>query len=306
LHNIIQMRTHIQKVFTVLKNAFKSWLAKDPFHESAVIAYYAIFSLPGLLVVIMTLAGYFFGREAVNHQVATQFASTMGADTARQVQDMIIQATKLKNTMLATIIGVVTILIGATGVFAEFQNALNIIWEVKVDPKKSGIWEIIKIRLFSFGLIVSIAFLLVVSLLISALISAFGNWLASHFSDSFLLILQLLNSGLSLVILAVLFALMFKFLPDAKIKWKHVWIGSFVTAFLFEIGKFGLGLYFGKANPGTGYGAAGSVILILLWVTYTSMIVFFGAEFTHAYANMFSGKVAPTEIAKTETPVKPK
>ena len=300
------MRTHIQKVFTVLKNAFKSWLAKDPFHESAVIAYYAIFSLPGLLVVIMTLAGYFFGREAVNHQVATQFASTMGADTARQVQDMIIQATKLKNTMLATIIGVVTILIGATGVFAEFQNALNIIWEVKVDPKKSGIWEIIKIRLFSFGLIVSIAFLLVVSLLISALISAFGNWLASHFSDSFLLILQLLNSGLSLVILAVLFALMIKFLPDAKIKWKHVWIGSFVTAFLFEIGKFGLGLYFGKANPGTGYGAAGSVILILLWVTYTSMIVFFGAEFTHAYANMFSGKVAPTEIAKTETPVKPK
>ena len=306
MHTIIQMRTHIQKVFTVLKNAFKSWLAKDPFHESAVIAYYAVFSLPGLLVVIMTLAGYFFGREAVNHQVAAQFTSTMGADTARQVQDMIIQATKLKNTMLATIIGVVTILIGATGVFAEFQNALNIIWEVKVDPKKSGIWEIIKIRLFSFGLIVSIAFLLVVSLLISALISAFGNWLASHFSDSFLLILQLLNSGLSLVILAVLFALMFKFLPDAKIKWKHVWIGSFVTAFLFEIGKFGLGLYFGKANPGTGYGAAGSVILILLWVTYTSMIVFFGAEFTHAYANMFSGKVAPTEIAKTETPVKPK
>ena len=300
------MKTHIQKVFTVLKNAFKSWFAKDPFHESAVIAYYAIFSLPGLLVVIMTLAGYFFGREAVNHQVAAQFTSTMGADTARQVQDMIIQATKLKNTMLATIIGIVTILIGATGVFAEFQNALNIIWEVKVDPKKSGMWEIIKIRLFSFGLIVSIAFLLIVSLLISALISAFGNWLSGHFSDSFLVILQLLNSGLSLFILAVLFALMFKFLPDAKIKWKHVWIGSFVTAFLFEIGKFGLGLYFGKANPGTGYGAAGSVILILLWVTYTSMIVFFGAEFTHAYANMFSGKVAPTEIAKTEIPVKPK
>jgi len=304
MHTIIQMRTHIQKVFTVLKNAFKSWLAKDPFHESAVIAYYAIFSLPGLLVVIMTLAGYFFGREAVNHQVAAQFTSTMGADTARQVQDMIIQATKLKNTMLATIIGIVTILIGATGVFAEFQNALNIIWEVKADPKKSGIWEIIKIRLFSFGLIVSIAFLLIVSLLVSALISAFGNWLTGHFSDSFLLILQLLNSGLSLFILAILFALMFKFLPDAKIKWKHVWIGSFVTAFLFEIGKFGLGLYFGKANPGTGYGAAGSVILILLWVTYTSMIVFFGAEFTHAYANMFSGKVAPTEIAKTEIPVK--
>ena len=294
------MRTHIQKVISVFKNAFKQWVAKDPFHESAVIAYYAIFALPGLLVVIMTLAGYFFGHDAVNNQVAAQFSSTMGTSTATQIQDMIIQATKLRNTILATIIGLATILIGATGVFAEFQNALNIIWEVKLDPKKSGIWEIIKIRLFSFGLIVSIAFLLIVSLLISALISAFGNWLTSHFTNSFLLILQLLNSGLSLIILAVLFALMFKFLPDAKIKWRHVWIGSFLTAFLFEIGKFGLGFYFGKANPGTGYGAAGSVILILLWVTYTSMIVFFGAEFTHAYANMFSGKIQPNEIAKKE------
>jgi membrane protein len=294
------MKTHIQKVFTVFKNAFKQWVAKDPFHESAVIAYYAIFALPGLLVVIMTLTGYFFGHDAVNHQVAAQFSSTMGVNTARQVQDMIIQATKLKNTVLATIIGLTTILIGATGVFAEFQNALNIIWEVKVDTKKSGIWEIIRIRLFSFGLIVSIAFLLIVSLLISALISAFGNWLTSHFTNSFLLILQLLNSGLSLIILAVLFALMFKFLPDAKIKWRHVWIGSFLTAFLFEIGKFGLGFYFGKTNPGTGYGAAGSVILILLWVTYTSMIVFFGAEFTHAYATMFSGKIQPNEIARKE------
>jgi len=300
------MKTHLQKIFTVLKNAFREWLAKDPFHESAVIAYYAIFSLPGLLVVIMTLAGYFFGREAVNNQVTAQFTSTMGAETAKQIQDMIIQATRLRNTVLATVIGIATILIGATGVFAEFQNALNVIWGVKVDPKKSGIWEIIKIRLFSFGLIVSIAFLLIVSLLISALISAFGNWLSTHFSDSFLMILQLLNSGLSLIILAILFALMFKFLPDAKIKWKHVWIGSFVTAFLFEIGKFGLGYYFGKVNPGTGYGAAGSVILILLWVTYTSMIVFFGAEFTHAYATMFSGKIAPNEIAIAGIPDKPK
>lgn len=299
------MKTHIQKVFTVLKNAFKDWFAKDPFHESTVIAYFAIFSLPGLLVVIITLAGYFFGREAVNNQVAAQFTSTMGAETANQIQDMIVQASKLKNSVFATIIGIVTILVGATGVFAEFQKSLNIIWEVKLDTTKSGIWKIVKVRLFSFGLIVSIAFLLIVSLIISSLLSAFGNWLASHFSDSFLVVLQVVNFILSLIILAILFALMFKILPDAKIKWKHVWIGSFVTAFLFEIGKFALGLYFGKANPGTGYGAAGSIILILLWVTYSSMIVFLGAEFTHAYAKMFSGKVAPTEIAKTEVPVKP-
>jgi membrane protein len=296
------MRTHLKKVFTVLKNAFKSWFAKDPFRESAVIAYYAIFSLPGLLVVIMTLAGYFFGREAVNNQVSAQFTTSMGAETAKQIQDMIIQASKLRNSVLATIIGIITILVGATGVFAEFQNALNTIWEVKLDTTKSGIWQIIRVRLFSFGLIISISFLLIVSLVISTLISAFGAWLTGHFSDSFLLILESLNIGLSFSILAILFALMFKFLPDAKIKWKHVWIGSFVTAFLFEIGKYALGLYFGKANPGTGYGAAGSVILIILWVTYSSVIVLFGAEFTHAYATMFSGKVAPNEIAKKVIP----
>jgi membrane protein len=300
------MKTHIQKVFTVLKNAFKSWFDKDPFRESSVIAYYAIFSLPGLLVVVMTLAGYFFGREAVNNQVAAQFTSTMGSETAKQIQDMIIQASRLRNSLLATIIGIITILVGATGVFAEFQFALNAIWEVKLDKAKSGIWNIIRVRLFSFGLIISIAFLLIISLVVSALISAFGTWLTGHFSDSFLLVINLLNTGISVTILAVLFAIMFKILPDARIKWRHVWIGSFVTASLFEVGKYALGLYFGKANPGTGYGAAGSVILIILWVTYSSMIVLYGAEFTHAYATMFSGKVIPSEIAKKEIPVKRK
>lgn len=294
------MRTHLQKVFTVLKNAFKGWYAKDPFRESSIIAYYAIFSLPGLLVVIMTLGGYFFGREAVNNQVAAQFTSTLGADTAKQIQDIIIQASRLRNSLIATIIGIITILVGATGVFAEFQMALNTVWGVKLDTTKSGIWNVIRVRLFSFGLIISIAFLLIVSLVVSALILAFGTWLTAHFSDSFLLILQLLNTGLSFGILTILFAFMFKILPDAKIKWKHVWIGSLVTAFLFELGKYVLGLYFGKANPGTGYGAAGSIILIMLWVNYTSIIVLFGAEFTHAYATMFSGKVAPSEIAKVE------
>jgi len=294
------MKTHIQKVFTVLKTASTNWFVRDPFRESSIIAYYAIFSLPGLLVVIVSLAGYFFGREAVNNQLATQFTATMGADTATQVQDIIVQASRLRNSVLATIIAIITIIIGATGVFAEFQTALNAVWEVKLDTTKSGIWNVIRIRLFSFGLIVSIAFLLMVSLIISALIAAFGTWLTHRFSDSFFIILQILNIGLSISILSVLFALMFKFLPDAKIKWKHVWIGAFVTSFLFEIGKFALSLYFGKAHPGTGYGAAGSVILIMLWVNYSSIIVLFGAEFTHAYANMFSGRVVPTKIASVK------
>ncbi len=271
---------------------------KDPFRESAIIAYYSIFSLPGLLVVILSLAGYFFGNDAVNNHVAEQFETTMGADTAEQIQDMILKASEIKNSFWATIIGLVTIFIGATGVFAQFQKSLNIIWEVKPDKKKSGIWNIIKVRLFSFGLIVSISFLLIVSLIVSAILAVLSNWVSSHFSDSFLIVLHVFNFILSLVILAILFAIIFKFLPDAVIHWKHVWIGALVTAFLFDIGKAALGLYFGTANPGTGYGAAGSLILIMLWVSYSSMIVFYGAEFTRAYTDLYAGESHPHEIAK--------
>ncbi|MFA5419661.1 MAG: YihY/virulence factor BrkB family protein, partial [Bacteroidales bacterium] len=199
-----------------------------------------------------------------------------------------------------TVIGIIIMIVGATTVFAQFQKSLNTIWEVKTDESKYGIWSFVRIRLFSFGLIVTIAFLLIVSLIISALLSAFGNWLSAHFSETLYMTIYVANIVFSFIILTVLFALMFKFLPDAKIKWKHVWIGSMVTAFLFDIGKFGLGLYFGKLNPGDGYGAAGSIILIMLWVSYSSMIVFYGAEFTRAYADFVSGRVVPTELAKSD------
>jgi membrane protein len=283
--------------FTVLKNSFKKWWIKDPFKESAVIAYYAIFSLPGLLVVVVAVAGYFFGQEAVNGQISDQIASTMGSDTAQQVQDIIEKGTESKKSAWAATIGLITILLGATGVFVQFQKSLNFIWEVKTDESKSGIVSVLKARLFSFGLIIAIAFMLIASLVISAILSAISKWVTDHFSETFLIVLQLVNSILSLGILAVLFALIFKFVPDAKIKWRHVWIGSLVTAILFEIGKFALGLYFGKADPGSGYGAAGSIILILLWVSYSSMIVFFGAEFTHAHAEIRDGKISPNKNA---------
>lgn len=291
------MKTKIKEIGRVLKKAFKEWWSKDPFRESAVIAYYAIFSLPGLLVVVITVAAYFFGRDAVNDHLVKEITATMGANTAEQIQNMIAKAGEIKNSVWSTIIGIITIILGATGVFAQFQKSLNIIWEVKADKIKSGIWNVVKVRLFSFGLIISIAFILMISLIISAMLSAFGNWVSGRFSESMLVILQVLNFILSLLIIAVLFALMFKFLPDAKIKWRHVWVGSVVTALLFEIGKFALGLYFGKTDPGAGYGAAGSVILILLWASYSSMIVFFGAEFTRAYADLKDGKVPPDKNA---------
>jgi membrane protein len=293
------MKTHAVSFWKILKKAFNSWWAKDPFRESAIIAYYAIFSLPGLLVVVVTLAGYFFGKEAVNDQLSAQISGTLGETTAEAVQSMIATASKKGNSLLTSIIGIATILLGATGVFSQLQNSLNTIWQVKASTTKSGLWKVVKTRLFSYGIIVSISFILIVSLVISALLSAFAAWLSTHFSTSFHVLLQIINALLSLGVVGVLFALMFKFLPDAKVQWKHVWIGAFVTALLFEMGKFGLGFYFGKANPGTTYGAAASVILILLWTSYSTMIVFYGAEFTHAYANRISGVVAPKAIAKT-------
>lgn len=294
------MKVNLKGIFKVFKTAFKEWNNKDPFRESAVIAYYSVFSLPGLMVVILTLAGYFFGRDAVNNHLASQITSTLGADTSVQIQEMVVKASETKNSIWAAIIGVITIIIGATGVFVQFQKSLNIIWEVKADETKSGILSIVKVRLFSFGLIISIAFILIVSLVVSASLTAFGGWLSANFSESLVVILQVVNFLLSLFILAFLFALMFKIFPDAKIKWKHVWIGAVVTALLFNLGKFGLSLYFGKANPGTGYGAAGSIILILLWVSYSSMIVLYGAEFTKVYAEMRDGVIPADENAVKE------
>jgi membrane protein len=291
------LKISFRSVARVFKNAFTCWFKKDPFKEGAVIAYYSIFSLPGLLVLIITLAGYFFGREAVSGQITSQIEGTMGADTAKQVNEIVLKASAAKNSVLAGIIGVITILLGATGVLAQFQKSLNIIWEVKADPKKSGLWTMIKVRLFSFGLILSIAFILIISLVVSTLLASLGKWATSNISESFIVIIQVLNIVFSLAVLTLLFALMFKYFPDAKVKWRHVWKGSMVTALLFELGKFLLGLYFGKAEPGTGYGAAGSIILIMLWVNYSSMIVLFGAEFTRAYAYERDGNVMPEETA---------
>ena len=210
------MTTQLKNFFAILKTTGKQWWARDPFKESAVIAYYSIFSLPGLLAVIITIAEYFFGQEAVNGQITQQITSVMGAETALQVQDIIVKATESRNSVWAAIIGIVTIFVGATGVFVQFQKSLNVIWNVKADESKSGIVSLLKARLFSFGLIIAIAFILIASLVISAALAAFGNWITQYFSELFLVALQLVNFVLSFGVLAVLFALMFKFFPDAK------------------------------------------------------------------------------------------
>ena len=293
------MQLKLRDLGKLFKTTFKEWNDKDPFRQSAVIAYYAVFSIPGLLVLIVSIAGYFFNHDVVTKNILEQVSTTMGADTAAQIQDILAKNSQTKSTIWGSILGIGILLAGATGVFVELQKTLNLIWEVKAEPKK-GILPIIRIRLFSFGLILAIAFLLLISLVVSTVLAAVSNWISTDSSGLVAVVLNVVNFILSLGIISLLFALMFKILPDAKIKWKHVWLGSLLTGLLFTIGKSALAFYFGTAHPASGYGAAGSIILILLWVSYSSMILFFGAEFTATYASFYSGTVAPTEIAKKD------
>ncbi|MBI3232427.1 MAG: YihY/virulence factor BrkB family protein [Bacteroidetes bacterium] len=293
------MLERLKNICKIFKTTYQKWNEKDPFRQSAIIAYYAIFSLPGLLVLIITIAGYFFGKDTVNKNLIEEVSAMMGADTAEQINSILTSVSKSKSSVGASIFGLVILVVGATGVFIELQKSLNIIWEVKAVPK-SGIWLFVKARLFSFGLILAISFLLLVSLVITTGLAALSNWIQSDSSEVMMVVFSILNFLLSIVIISILFALMFKILPDVKIKWKDVWLGSLLTGVLFTIGKTALAIYFGKANPASGYGAAGSIVLVLLWVSYSSMILFFGAEFTANYSKVYSGKVIPSENAVKE------
>ena len=294
---MVRIKSFSKDLWDITKKSFIVWKAADPFRQSAVIAYYAIFSMPALLVIVIACAGLVFGEEAVRGQIANQIGSIMGKDTSVQIQDMIARASNHKNTTWAAIISIGTLILGCTGVFKELQVSLDQIWEVKVVAKKQWL-KSIKDRLFSFGLILSIGFLLLISLAITTILTALSGWIKNHFPDFSLVIFHLIDFSLSFGIVTVLFALMFKILPDAKIKWRNVWIGAIVTSLLFILGKFGLGIYFGKTQPASAYGAAGSVILVMLWVSYSCMIVFFGAEFTKQFTTHYGGKIEPTKDAE--------
>ncbi len=297
------MKSIIRNTGTLFKNTFTGWMNTDPFRQSAVIAYYAIFSMPGLLVLIVAIAGYFFGKETVSENILSQISSTMGTATAVQIKDILTKSSASKSTLFGSIVGILILLMGATGVFVQLQKTLNIIWKVETVTKK-GIVAVLRARLFSFGLILAIAFLLLISLVISAMITAVTDILSAEKLNILPVLLHVANFVISLGVISFLFALLFKILPDVKIKWRYVWLGALVTGMLFTIGKTALTYYFEKASPESAYGAAGSVVLILLWVSYSSMILFFGAEFTYQYTQMFSGKVVPSEIAKKTSPSK--
>lgn len=291
--------TFVKKFWTVFKETLVAWDSRGPFASSAVIAYYTIFSLPGLLVIIINVAGYFFGREAVTDQVAVEVQGVIGRDTATYIQDVIANASQSRGSIIASIVGIASLLFGATGVFYNVQQIFNKIWEVEPAPQAKGKFlKLIRDRLFSFGLILAVGFLLLVSLLMSAALSAVSNWVARHLSESLLILFNVLDFMLSIAVITVLFAAMFKYLPDVKVKWKSVWAGAIVTTILFVIAKYLLGLYFGTSEPGSPYGAAGSIILIMLWVSYSGLILLFGAEFTRLWSKKSGHRPPPVDYAK--------
>lgn len=290
------IKTKFRDAWILLKETFKEWNEDDPFRLSAVVAYYAIFSLPALMIIIISVAGEFLGQEAVQGEVSNQIGGMIGPDAAKSVEAMIASSYTSGNSTIATIIGIGTLLFGATGVFYQLQISLNIIWRVKVNPKE-GIKKVLLDRATSLGVIIAIGFLLLISLLLTSVLSVFSNWITSVLPEYTIYLFYVLEFLLSFAIITVLFALIFKILPDVDIEWKTVWVGAAITAILFVIGKFALGIYFGKAEPGSAFGAAGSIILILLWVSYSCMILFFGAEFTKVYARKYKHNISPSSHA---------
>ena len=263
---------------------------------SASLAYYTIFSLPPMIIVIITTVGLVYGQEAIHGQLFSELNDLVGNKAAFQVEQAIKNFNLETNTKFAQAIGIITLIIGATGIFTEIQDSINIIWGLKAKPKRGWLRMLIN-RLLSFSMVVSMGFLLLVSLVLDALLSAFSNKLKIFLPDATVYLFQGINLVLSLGFTTLLFAIIFKVLPDAKIKWKDVIIGALATAVLFIIGKFLIGFYLGQSNLGTTYGAAGSVIILLLWVYYSSIILFFGAEFTQVYAYRFGSRIRPNKYA---------
>ena len=284
-------------LWDVFKKTAIRWDEANPWRQSAIIAYYSIFSLPALLLIIIVMTGYFFGEDAVSNRLSYQIEDMVGKETASVVESMIANAADPGTSRIAFWAGLGFLIFGSTTVFYQLQLSLNHIWGVVPKPRKAFL-KYLKDRLFSFGLIVAIGFLLLISFILNSLISIMGDWLKTQWPDTISSLLNITNYLIGLIVVTILFSLMFKILPDAIIRWKSVWVGSLLTAVLFGLGQWGLSFYFSKADPGSVYGAAGSVILILLWASYVSMILLFGAEFTRQWAIKFGHGIKPKESAE--------
>jgi len=285
-------------IFEVLKTSFTGFSEHKVTRMSGALAYYTVFSMGPLLILIISLCAIFLGREAVEGQVYAQLENFMGRDTAAQLQDIIKNAAIGGKSQIAVIIGIVTLLVGATTVFAEIQDSINDIWGLKPKPKR-GWLKMVQNRFLSFSVIISLVFILLVSLGVTTIIDGISDRLRAAFPDVTVILFYILNQIITLAIVTLIFGVIFKVLPDAQIKWRDVISGAVVTAILFMVGKFGISFYISQSDVGSTYGTAGSLVVLLLWTYYSSIILYFGAEFTKAFALKYGSEIHPNHYAVT-------
>lgn len=292
------MKFSLKDTWSILKQSFSDFIDNKVFKLSAALAFYTIFSLPAMLIIIISVSDIFYGRAAIEGTLYHQIAEFVGTDAAIQIQQTIRGAALSQSSYFATIVGIITLLFGATSVFSEIQDSINHIWKLKAKPQKGkGFLKLVLNRLLSFSLVISLGFLLLVSLLVNGLMDMLITRLTAMFPELTIIMVYIVNVIITFGITALLFALIFKVLPDARIKWKHVRAGAFTTAVLFMLGKFLIGYYLGHSKLSSTYGTAGSVIVMLLWVYYSAMILYFGAVFTHVFAAHSGSRIYPNNYA---------
>ncbi|MDB5190957.1 MAG: YihY/virulence factor BrkB family protein [Segetibacter sp.] len=288
----------VKGLWGVLKDSFKGMAEDNITKMAGSLAYYTVFSMAPLLIMIISLCGIFLGREAIEGTIDDQLRKFVGTDTAAQLQQIIKNASLAGKSTISAIIGGATLLLGATTVFAEIQDSINTIWRLKPKPKR-GWLKMLQNRFLSFSVIVSLGFILLVSLGLTAIIDGFSERLKSFFPDVTVILFTVLNYVITFLVTTTIFMVIFKVLPDAEIKWRDVFAGGVATSILFMLGKLGISFYISQSNVGSTYGTAGSLVVLLLWVYYSSIILYLGAEFTKAYAIKYGSEIHPNHYAVT-------
>ena len=273
----------LRTIWALLEDSVKGYIEDDALSRGAAIAYYTIFSIAPMLVIIIAIVGLIYGPQAAHGAIKGELQGMMGADGAYAIQTMIASASNRHSGIVATLLGIGTLLVTASGVFGEMQIALNVIWNVRTKGRSSTVSRLVRARAISLGLVAALGFMLVISLAVSTAVAALGFAL-QHMLPGIDLLIQLLNFLVSFAMITVLFAAIYKVLPDQSIEWYDVWVGALTTALLFTIGKTAIGLYIGSSQVASSYGAAGALVIVLLWIYYSAQIFLFGAEFTKAFA----------------------
>jgi membrane protein len=278
-----------KQVWVLIRKSVGAWVDDYAPSMGAALAYYTLFAIAPLLIIAIAVAGLVFGQEAARGEIVAQIQGLIGQKGAIAVQGLLKSTNEPAQSIFATVVSIITLVIGATTVFAELQSDLDRIWRVPAPAKENGLWNLLRAHLLSFGMVLGLGFLLLVSLLVSAAIAAFGKW-GGGFIGGWEALLYVLNFSISFTITTLLFAMIYKFMPRARIVWRDVWVGAAVTAILFEVGKFLIGLYLGKTSVASGFGAAGSLVVLLVWVYFSAQIFLLGAEFTWVYSHEYGSK----------------